>query len=197
MKKKIIISKIGLLLMLACTGLQAQDTLSTQLTFGYYGNFVFEQGGRISAQFYLKQWNIEKEGAFIRKRNLFLQPNVSFVSRPLFYSNLQWSVDVGIRQQNADKKLYHSLSFGLGYLARFEIVSFTVDFQGDVITKDREAWDYILPMLSYEFGKDITHGIGWYTKFNYGLRFPFQESQERAGMLLLELGMKLPLQSNN
>ncbi len=186
-----------ILLFVLSLGANAQDTLSTQLTFAYYGNFAFEQGGRIGSQLYLKQWNVEKESKVVRKRNLFLQPNIAFVSRPLFYSNFQLSTDVGIRQQKTGKKLYHGLSFGLGYLARLEVVSFTVDFKGEVIARDREVWDYLLPMLSYEVGKDIAAGIGWYAKFNYGIRYPIQESQEKAGMPLLEVGMKLPLRTNN
>ena len=74
-----------------------------------------------------------------------------------------------------------------------EIVSFTVDFKGDVIAKERKVWDYIMPTISYEVGRDIIAEIGWFVKLNYGLRLPMQQSQKQNGMPLLELGMKLPL----
>lgn len=129
----------------------------------------------------------------MRNWDFYVEPNLGFVSRPLFYSNFQLAVDAGIRRQGEHHRFYHALAIGAGYLARMEVVSFTVDFKGEVVSKSRETWDYLLPTISYELGKDITEGIGWFLKFNYGMRFPFQSSQEQGGMPLFEVGMKLPL----
>lgn len=192
MKK--IIPLLLLSLILPCG--YAQDQLSsTQLTFAYYGNVAFEQGARIGAQFHLQQWDIAEENKKPKTYSLYLQPNLGFISRPLFYSNFQAAVDCGIRRWGKQSKYYHALNAGLGYLARMEIVSFTVDFKGEVIAREREVWDYLMPMLSYEVGKNIAHDIGWFVKLNYGLRLPLQESQEQSGMPLLEVGIKLPLKA--
>jgi|GEM_PF-2121629 len=184
---------ICFLLLLTIFESSGQETKSNQISFAYYGNAINEQGARIGAHFYKRRWTKEKKNESIIHRDLFIQPNLGFYSRPLFYSSVQIAGDIGIRQQKEGSKWYQTLALGAGYLARFEVISFTVDFKGEVDSKDYELWEFFIPMLSYEIGRDITDEIGWYFKFNYGLRLPFQESQDQSGVPLVELGMKLPL----
>lgn len=174
------------LLYLSLPSVAQESKPATQLSFSYMGNVINEQGARIGLQHYLKH---EKDQAW----KPYLYPSVSYVSRPLFYSNFTFGADVGVKRQKGQQKIYHAFNLGLNYLARMEIIAFTVDFKGEVVSKDREYWDYAMPMISYEFGKDMVENIGWFIKLDYGLRFPFQESQDRAGMPYFEAGMKLPL----
>lgn len=186
-----------LFLFLALASKAQDESIPSQLSFAYYGNVVNEQGIRVSGQFYLKNWFVDKDENKVRNYSLYIQPNAGFISRPLFYSNLQLAADIGVQRKGKNSKFYHSVNIGLGYVARMEIVSFTTDFKGEIISRERESWDYIMPTFSYEVGKEIVSSIGWFVKLNYGLQLPIQESQEERGMPLFELGMKLPLTDKN
>ena len=56
----------------------------TQLSFAYYGNVINEQGARVSTQFYVHSWKAEGEGKKAKEYLFFVQPNLGFISRPLF-----------------------------------------------------------------------------------------------------------------
>jgi hypothetical protein len=180
-----------LFLVLVSTGLLAQ---TTQVSVGYYAPFAIEPGAKAGVHLYLKDWATEKtkkDVELLKHNYLFINPQVGFFSRPRNHSSLLINGDVGVKRQKDGKKTYSAFSVGLGYLAKFSITSFTVNFSGEIIKKERERQDFFLPTINYEFGGSINQTIGWYTKCSYGIKL--SSTIEKQPALFTEFGMKFNL----
>ena len=81
----------------------------------------------------------------------------------------------------------HGLAFGVAYIAHSEIISSTYNFSGEVVSRDRELWNFVMPSLSYEFGFKLFSNSYGYTKITAGPRLLGQD--ESIGTVFTEAGL--------
>lgn len=177
----------GILLLFAFAKVDAQ----TSMSIGYLAPYGIEPGINITGNF--KFINLPEPSAMHPERlpkylyKGFWQPEVAFFSRPKYNSNLFLSAGRGIKRNKRGSKNYSTASFGLGYLAQFEIVTTTVQLGSADIEKERERRDYFLPSVSYTFGRNVKPSWGWYLKGMYGKQF--SSKYESSGLLMFGFGL--------
>ncbi len=173
----------------------AQDTLNTpMLTVGYFGGIPFEPGVTAGVQWPQKAWSTEKtKGEQTRRvyKYLIIHPRVAVFSRKHSYTGVLIHADLGYRRQREGRKSFSQVALGLGYNARFSITSFTVNFSGEIIDRERERQDIIVPTISYTYGRNTPHRFDWYTRIAYGNEIRLGNAS--AGALFLELGLQMNL----
>ena len=179
-------------LLLGCiTTYGQQNSLPNSLNVAYIGQYSFEPGIKVGFQSHIQHWESEKETNY----TIFLSPQVGVFTRPGKNTSSLFNFESGVRRQKTDKKTYSSFGLSLGYLLQNELLSFGVDLAtGDKINKERELYQAILPMVNYEFGKDVSSKIAWYLKLSAGHKFYF--NRDNALTFFLEVGTRFNLKSN-
>jgi len=137
----------------------AQESGGNEVSLGYYGP-IGEPGFDLG---YHKAIHI---AAFQFDWN----PQIAFWAKNKDNANLFLNNEFGINLQREGRKRGSIFSLGLGYLAQFEVTSFTVDFNGEIINKERERRDIIMPTINYEFNHRLTDNLRWYAKVSWGYR---------------------------
>ncbi|MFT5820790.1 MAG: hypothetical protein ACI8ZM_002038 [Crocinitomix sp.] len=168
--------------------------LPKTIEFGYLGHFSYQPGMKLGLQFDLKSWEKElKKKSDTRSTVFFVRPSIGTFSRINYNLNLSTGIDGGLELNKASKSFFHKYSLGLNYLMHSELNSITVNLEGKVINKDRENRHYILPLITYGFGKNYSNGLGWYTNLSGGLKI--STNYENIGMLFTEIGMSYQLKN--
>ena len=187
---------LTLLLLLAAGSLSsalAQTPGNLTISAGYFGHFAIWPGAKVGLHYDLKQWSKDKPKG-VKTTTLFVSPQAGFYTRPRFHTTYLINGEAGIRRQREDKKAYSAFSGGLGYLAQMEIMTITVNLSGETTGKEREHRGYLVPTLSYEFGRAISPRTGLYAKVSYGTTV--SSSREWSGIAFLELGVKFRTKSS-
>lgn len=150
----------------------------------------------VGSTFDLKQWekSTSSEGP-VKTYTLFVKPSVGLFTNPGNRTSYTAGTDVGIRRVKSNRKTYSSLMFGIDYLVESELLDLTVDLgSGDITNKNRETRHYILPAISYEFGKAINDRLGWYNKYTLGHKLNGQD--QNAMVMFVEVGVNFWLKKN-
>ena len=175
----------------------AQESESKQLpiSIGYWGNFLYQPGVKVSTQFDIKNWQTEHEGKkenFTKHKSYFISPQLGFFSWPKKNINFLVNVEAGYQRKKSHKNSFSSISFGLGYLMEGQVVSIIYNLNdGSIKEKVREWENYILPTINYGFGKSINSKLDWYSKISIGKKFSFQDFN--SFMVLVETGVTVQL----
>lgn len=135
-----------------------------EISLGYLGHIGYHPGASISAKYDLKQWDKKKSNT------LFVMPKLGFYSWPGYNSNYMIGTDFGIQRNRENKKIWHSYAIGLGYVLKYEVLSTTVNFSGDIIHKNREARHELLTLFGYRLGSDFNSSWGWYAGGSVGFK---------------------------
>ncbi len=161
------------------------------LTVGYYGQVLVHPGVQLGTELTLKQWQAEREGNTIHK-HLLLLPQLGFYNRPSVHSSGVLSAEVGYKRQPASRKSYHMVAAGLGYQARSEVLGLTVSLgNGEVTAKNRQWRHYLMPTLSYTYGRQVSPAWGWFTRATAGILL-FGPTESSA-TLFTTFGVKINL----
>ena len=169
---------------------QKNEPSSSQISLGYLGQIAYHPGAKISASFYLRNWEKEK-GTKEKLNQLYVQPGIGFYIRSNYNTNLIVGSEVGIKRQYVSKKTYRKYCVGINYILRSEIMSLTVDFDGKTIAKERETRHIIAPTLGYEYGYNFNDKLSLFTKITTGYRFSI--NQPNSINTYFEAGINLTL----
>lgn len=168
------------------------------ITAGYLGHSAIFPGGNVGLMIDVKDWQIEKtkgDASIVKNRSLFVHPQLGLYSRRRKYSSIFFNTEVGVRKQKDGRRFYSAYSLGLGYVGRSEIMSLTVNFNGEITAKERELRSYFMPNINYQIGVDFTDNFSFYSKASYGMKL--SPTRERSGNFYLGLGFKFKLASKS
>jgi hypothetical protein len=155
----------------------AQESGGNEVSLGYFGplgepGFDLGLHKPVHIAAYKFDWN----------------PQIAFWAKNKDNTNIFLNSEFGIDLKKPERKRGSIFSIGIGYIAQFEVTSFSVNFQGDVINKDRERRDILMPTINYEFNHRISDNLRWFAKFSYGYRI--SSKIENMGSLMGGLGVK-------
>ncbi len=156
------------------------------LSIGYFGPFGIEPGLNVGVQMNLK--SSEKDEVI---NTYYLAPHLGSYIKPNYHTDIMLGIEGGIHRQKAEKKGYSQFGLGLSYLSNFELISFTVNFNGEISNREHEHRGYLVPTISYEYGRKVNDAWGWYIKPSVGRRISF--AREGAGAVFVEAGVKFNL----
>ena len=158
------------------------------VSLAYLGHFGYQPGLKIGLAHPISQWqSADEKKAF----QLLLNPQIGFYTRPRFNNNIIGQLDLSLKRQKAERKSYGAFALGLGYVAQYEIISVSPNFNGEILEKVRERRSYLVPLVSYEFGRNINSNMSAYTKVSYGSRLSTR--QESIALVYIELGLQFLL----
>lgn len=161
----------------------------TQLSVGYLGHGVIRPGTNIGLHFDLKSWTkeISRKGHTLYRKSTFIAgPEIGVFSRPRFYTSMLYNGFLGLKRKKSDTKHYSVGGMGFGYLAQYEMISLTTNLQGEIIERNRELRNYLLPTLRYGYIKELLPSLSYHAMASYGVKL--SSTRERAGTFFLELG---------
>lgn len=166
----------------------------TNLSVGYWGMYTVHPGAKLGLSIPLKDWKITKDQSRTNNISLFIQPEFGVSTHIDYSTSYLANVNVGTKFQRAGKKFYMGAAIGLAYLAQLDVLSTTVDFQGNIVKQDFGRTDYFFPSINYEVGHELTSVIGWYSKLSFGGKFSLQ--REAAPILAIEIGLRFSFSTN-
>ena len=187
MKKNLLL----LLLLFIFISVTAQEKSPPSFTLGYFAPYGISPGVKAGADLVLKNWslgNSEKENSRLKNYTLVLQPQVGFYNSRLNYSSVLVNAGAAIKRQAEGSRSYFAVGAGLGYLARFQITSYRVNFQGEIIERQRERQDFLLPTVNVEYGIRLVSKFGLYARVHYGKKF--SSAYENSAVLFTEAGIR-------
>lgn len=145
-----------------------EETHNPTLTFGYIGHLGYHPGASIGLKLDLKQWKKKKSNT------LYIHPKLGYYVWPGYNSSYFIGSDIGIQRSKSDKNLWHSYSLGAGYVLKTEIISTTVNLQGDIVDRNRENRHEIMALFSYKLGSSFNSQWGWYSGLSFGYKNTFK-----------------------
>lgn len=186
---------ISLLCWAAFTSLAQDSGHSFPLQIGYYGPYGIQPGIKAGTWFDLSLKEIKKErksGTITKAANFFISPQAAIFGRYNNHISFLINVDGGYRITNVNKRTYHSISVGSGYLTAFQVKGKSIDLStGGIEQTTRERRGYFLPVINYSLGKQADQKPGWYTRFSYGRKI--SSKLEDAGFFAIEAGIQFKL----
>ncbi|GEM_PF-6640651 len=149
------------------------------ISVGYFGPIPFEPGIRIGVHTPLKQFE---------NSAVMLNLQAAYFFRNLDNSNILLGSEIGWRFKKDEKRNINTLSIGTAYLMQFEVTGFTVNLQGDVISRERELRHIFMPTFNYEYARLIGDHWAPYLKLGYGQKF--SGTAVNSGVVLWEFGTR-------
>lgn len=186
-----------LLLIFLVGSLNAQLTLPTgkkELSLSYFGQTAIRPGVKVGLFLPMKVWSVEKmkrKGMRTKFRFLYIEPQLGFYTRRHFYTTLLANAEIGIHRQWKEKRGYTAYSIGLGYLTMLEVLSYSVDFSGDISGKEWDRRGFFLPSIGYEIGRKLGSRLTVYSQLTYGMQL--SNRFDPSSQIYFELGFKYPL----
>lgn len=189
--------KIILVISLCLTGIAStaqQNTSTSSLDIGYFGQFLIQPGIRIGKSIPLQSRQKFQElgiRQYNQARILFLQPSLGYYQQFRTHRTLIFSVDVGYTFQKKRPKghAFHSLALGLGYQLSGDLISYSVSLSdGSITDKDWENRQALLPIFSYTHGFPLQQQLSAYYRLILGQAFEF--SDRSTASLFAELGLR-------
>ncbi len=189
--------KIILVISLSLTGLAGtaqQNTSTSSLDMGYFGQFLIQPGIRIGKNIPLHSRQKFRElgiRQYHQARILFLQPSLGYYQQFRTHRTLIFSVDVGYTFQKKKPKghAFHSFALGLGYQLSADLVSYSVSLSdGSITDRDWVNRQALLPMLSYTHGFPLQQQLSAYYRLILGQAFEI--SDRSTASLFAELGLR-------
>ena len=185
----------ALFLLLASNSLFSQSNFSEKapMSIGTFNYFFVHPGIKIWTQWDWRTWKKEKETkkrTFTKTKSLFLSPQVGFYSHRQNHQGLFFNVDFGYQRVKSTKGFYCAYSLGLGYLRQFNAGT-TYVYEGNGLLTEKRAASrgYLMPSLNMEFGQQINHKIGWFTKFSFASKLGYNTGASFD--IFHEVGVKL------
>ena len=184
----------GLLILLFCTqqSIAQSPSDAIPISIGYFGHGAIRPGVKVGVDIPLKALsgeNADRETAKSGHNTLYLSPQLAGFSRHNFYTGLLVNAELGIRRTWNGRRFSLAYGIGLGYLNRWEVLTVTADFNGKVVSRERERRGHLLPTATAEIGYNLSSKLNLYVKPSYGMQF--SSGRERAGNFFFELGLKL------
>jgi len=176
-------------LFISCSFLLMGQSKRTPISIAYFSQFGFQPGAKIGTTFNLKELSTTTQK--VKKRNLFISPQIGFFSWPNNHSNLLLSTDIGIKKQKEGHSAFSAVSLGLGYLHEFQVSAIAINLGDGNQSTSRTCYSYFLPTINYTFGNRISPVIDWYSKIGVGQRIGGDISNTMT--ILLELGVQFQL----
>lgn len=184
------LSILSFLLLLAHVS-KAQQDAPIELSLSYFSRMGYQPGGKIGVYIPLKDYPKTKKNGSELQRKLFVLPSVGTFTRSGYNLNFTVGGDVGLRRRKDEKKFYQSFSAGIHYMLQSEVMTTTVNFAGDIISREREARHYFLTTFSYELGGNIGK-VKAFGRLSPGYRISFKHPN--SWTIFVEAGVHLPLQ---
>ncbi|MGD1847724.1 MAG: hypothetical protein ACFB10_20220 [Salibacteraceae bacterium] len=171
---------------------QAQDFQPGlgQVSVGYFSAYAIRPGAQLTGRFFLKELALgtaTAEAGPQRQHVLFVGPRVGFHSLQNNYTSVLYQGTAGILRRKSDRRRWSAVSIGLGYQNRYEVTGVTVNFQGEILERERERSDFFIPSLQYEIGWRIGKHWGLQSQVGYGSSLSF--GQGHSGWLTVGLGL--------
>ena len=182
------------LFLVGLPGIAQQNTTTSNLDIGYFGQFLIQPGIRIGKSIPLQSRQKFKElgiHQYNQARILFLQPSLGYFQQFRTHRTLMLSVDVGYTFQKKKPKghTFHSLALGLGYQLGADLVSYSVSLSnGSLAEKNWMNRQALLPMLSYTHGFPLQQQLSAYYRLILGQAFEI--SDRSTASLFAELGLR-------
>ena len=159
------------------------------ISIAYFSQFGFQPGAKIATEFSLKTLNNTTQA--VKKRHLFISPQIGFFVRPGNNTNLLLNADVGIKKQQEGKSSFSAFSLGLGYLQEFRVSTIAIQLGDGGQSTSRTSFSYFLPTINYAFGNRLSSTVDWYSKIGVGQRIGGGISNTTT--VLLEVGLQFQL----
>ena len=148
-------------------GLNAQaPPKNTFLSIGYVGQFAYQPGVKIGAQIDLHSWTTPNDQTV--GKSLFVSPQLGLVTRPEVHTSYLANLSVGIKRYRSQLYKYAAVSMGFGYLLESRILDRRINLNNGTDVKNREQRSWLIPTLSFEFGRPLSPQFGWYAKLSGG-----------------------------
>lgn len=181
---------LSMTILLSYHGLMAQtETNGFPLSIGYFSQFGFQPGAKISTSFKMKEWN--KETGIIKHKVLFISPQLGFFVRPKNNTNFLMGLNVGIQAQKLEHAFFSAYSIGLNYLYQRQIQSVSVPLGEINPMNNIQNRSYFLPTINYTLGRNIRPNLNGYIQLEVGQRIG--GNIESASIILLGLGLQMKL----
>ena len=169
-----------LLVTVSCIGQSSHTSVS------YFGPYAFEPGIKLAHSFALKTIDREK-----RDFTWYLEPAAGYYAKRNFHRVVVLNLESGISFLDKAYKSYHTFGIGAGYLFRSEVMGLIVDFNGDILAKEREGRQYIQAFASYSYNHRIIESLDGFAKVSGGYLFGVRRAN--AGIAFVELGIRYKL----
>lgn len=166
-------------------GMSAQ----TPISVSYLGHFILHPGIKVGTEFELKEWG---ESGANKVSRLFVSPQLGYYSAGGIQRGVFVNADVGFRRINPDniRAFYSDLSVGIAYLYQARQISLNVNVgTGEVSDENWEGTSYLMPTVSYAFGRGWSERIGWFAKGTFGGKV--LGAKESEIVVMMELGLRI------
>ena len=94
-------------------------------------------------------------------------------------------------RRKVGSKNSHRIGAGLGYMANLELISYTVNFQGEITSRDRDFRSYAMITASYEFQHEVSEKWSWYLRGTLGERVGL--GRPNGAIAYVDLGVRINL----
>ncbi|MDG1334352.1 MAG: hypothetical protein P8P74_18605 [Crocinitomicaceae bacterium] len=175
--KNNVLSIVGVVSILFVKPSNAQTNPPVAISIGYFGPIPFEPGFRIGLHTPLKSFE---------NSSIVLNTHAAFFFRNRDNSNLLFGAELGWRHQKDQSKNVNTLSIGSAYVMQWEVTSFTVNLQGETVSRERSLRHQFLPTINYAYGRQI--GERWTPFVKLGLGYTISTDAPNSGLLLWEFG---------
>ena len=165
------------------------------ISIGYFGHNYSHPGIKIGTQYDWREWERRKErkrGEVVKKKSLFVSPQIGFYVHPKNHSGLLINADFGYQRLKTKRGFYSAYSIGLGYMTQFNSgTTYEAQDDGSIKTKKFASRAYFMPSLNMEFGQKINERFGWYSKFTLGSKLFYNTGV--SAETFFETGLKFNL----
>lgn len=167
---------------------------SIQGSVGYAGHGLIWPGIKLGIDFPFREEAKVKE---LRNRvatnhfRIYQGPRLTLFGRKNFFTGLLISEEMGFQRQIRGGKYHLGGAVGIGYMTVFNVLSYSVDLQGEIVGRERERRGSFLPSLSCQAERQLGTDTRLYAKGTYGAAFSAET--ERKGHFFVELGVLITL----
>lgn len=182
-----------ILLSFICFSLSAQETAQrkTQATIAYWGYNIFHPGLKIGAQHELKNWDKSKKGMKVKRKTLFLHPEIGLYRQKRNHTGLLLNTNIGLETSKDTQLFFTTVSMGLGYFRHFNSgITYIMNDDGTVSQKKWASRGYFLPTLNVGYGQNLP-SFSWFNTFTVGSKIKYNTGSSLE--LFFEAGVKVHL----